>query len=278
MKFFIYSAAISIVCAALISAATIGSFAKSAAAQSRSNPEEQRYDSIDGLRGLLAIGVYIHHCAFWYWYNKTGDWTPKNVPTLLTQLGPGSVALFFMVTAFLFTSKFIKAGSEVDWLRLYVSRLFRILPLYYCALGAVILLVILISHDTLHGALSLHMMGNVAQWATFFDYPDLNGVPNTRLMVAGTFWSLTYEWFFYLSLPLIALFMWRKVPLKWAISSVVAVSSFVAIVWRFHVPFYHLEFFVGGFIAAGMASVPKWRAYLRTQSASIFILLYVVAT
>ena len=35
-----------------------------------------RFISIDGLRGYLALGVFIHHAAVWYFYLKKGVWEP----------------------------------------------------------------------------------------------------------------------------------------------------------------------------------------------------------
>jgi peptidoglycan/LPS O-acetylase OafA/YrhL len=44
-------------------------------------------------------------------------------------------------------------------------------------------------------------------WLTFtiFGSPNLNSYPSTSVIVAGVTWTLPYEWFFYLSLPLLSL-------------------------------------------------------------------------
>ncbi|MCC9001654.1 MAG: acyltransferase, partial [Candidatus Competibacter sp.] len=54
-----------------------------------------RYPSLDGLRGYLALAVFVSHSSIWYFYLRTGTWDvpPSNV---YTQLGQGSVTLFFM--------------------------------------------------------------------------------------------------------------------------------------------------------------------------------------
>jgi peptidoglycan/LPS O-acetylase OafA/YrhL len=63
--------------------------------------EQHRYATIDGLRGYLAFLVFLHHSAVWFFYLKTNAWTgpPSNI---YAQFGESSVALFFMITAFLF--------------------------------------------------------------------------------------------------------------------------------------------------------------------------------
>ena len=42
---------------------------------------------------------------------------------------------------------------------------------------------------------------------TIFGEADLNGRFRTGLINAGVTWSLPYEWFFYIALPIIALFV-----------------------------------------------------------------------
>ena len=59
------------------------------------------YAAIDGLRGYLALMVFVHHGAVWWGYLHTGQWRPPP-SRLMNNLGEGSVALFFMITALLF--------------------------------------------------------------------------------------------------------------------------------------------------------------------------------
>ena len=64
-------------------------------------PAEVKYTTIDGLRGYLAFLVFMHHSVVWYFFLRTNEW---NVPptNLFIHFGQTSVALFFMVTGFLF--------------------------------------------------------------------------------------------------------------------------------------------------------------------------------
>src|SRR6478752_3618765 len=117
---------------------TIGLLTAWLVAQRAPPPSPKRYDSLDGLRGLLAILVMISHASGWRLYAMTGEWT---VPPsrLYTHFGQSSVALFFMITAFLFGSKLLESGERpVDWLRLYVSRALRIMPLYFSFVAALV--------------------------------------------------------------------------------------------------------------------------------------------
>src|ERR1700676_3751492 len=76
---------------------------------------EGRFASIDGLRGYLALFVYLSHGCLWYFYLRNGRW---DVPPsrLYTHMGSSSVAIFFMITGFLIFSKLIEAqNGNIDW-------------------------------------------------------------------------------------------------------------------------------------------------------------------
>ncbi len=173
-----------------------------------------RNASIDGMRGLLALFVFLHHASIWYFSLRADTWTiPPSY--FYTHLGQSSVALFFMITAFLFTSKLLDASgktgdsglnSSVFWQRLFVSRFMRLTPLYLLMLVAVLLLTAVVSSFQLREPVSV-LLKNISAWASFtiFGRPDLNGVATTSRMIAGVNWTLPYEWFFYFSLPLLTL-------------------------------------------------------------------------
>src|ERR1700761_6804237 len=76
---------------------------------------KHRFAAIDGLRGYLAIFVFLHHSSIWYYFHSIHEWS--HLPSsLFNHLGSTSVALFFMITAFLFFSRLIDArGSDFDW-------------------------------------------------------------------------------------------------------------------------------------------------------------------
>src|SRR4051794_29707847 len=71
-------------------------------------PSAGRYVSIDGLRGYLALAVLLHHACTWYFYARTGKWAPPP-SNLYTHFGHSGVALFFMITGFLFFTKLLNS-------------------------------------------------------------------------------------------------------------------------------------------------------------------------
>jgi peptidoglycan/LPS O-acetylase OafA/YrhL len=163
--------------------------------------QRHRYTSIDGLRGFLAMFVFLHHSAIWYYFLRTHQWDfPPSY--LYSHFGPTSVALFFMITAFLFFSKLIDAvAGDFDWLKLYVSRVLRILPLYAVAVFALFVVAAAVSHFVVREPLE-DLWLELVQWI-FFIEADINLIYGTKLLIAGVVWSLAFEWLFYFSLGLI---------------------------------------------------------------------------
>ena len=169
-------------------------------------PQQGRFASIDGLRGYLAFFVFLHHSAIWYFCLRSGQWQvpPSN---LYTHFGQSSVAMFFMITGFLFWSKLIDGRKKpIDWTRLFVSRVLRLTPLYLFALMLLVIVVAWLSNFSLVDP-PIKLLNGLARWASFttLGNPDLNGVKDTSRIVASVIWTLPYEWFFYISLPLFAL-------------------------------------------------------------------------
>ena len=166
-----------------------------------------RFLSIDGLRGYLALGVFLHHSAVWYFYLRTGQWA---VPPskLYAQLGQSSVMLFFMITGFLFWSKLLDARTRpMSWSKLYISRVFRLTPLYAFATVCLVLASLYAAGFQFKEPL-LAVATHTSQWLCFTlaGTPPINGFAETGQLL-GVGWSLRYEWLFYASLPIGALLL-----------------------------------------------------------------------
>ncbi len=168
--------------------------------------ENVTYKSIDGLRGYLAFFVFIHHSYISFVFYKTGLWqAPES--NLFNQFGQTSVVFFFMITSFLFTNKLITAKNKpIIWKQLFLSRFLRLFPMYFFSILLLFLIVIIKSDFTINDKIS-HIIRDVFKWITFTisSQPDINKIKNTGIINAGIAWSLTYEWIFYFSLPLLAI-------------------------------------------------------------------------
>jgi peptidoglycan/LPS O-acetylase OafA/YrhL len=166
---------------------------------------DQRTSTLDGLRGFLALSVFVHHLMVTHGYLESGVWTfpPSGFPTLLGQVGVG---VFFMITGFLFWGKLLDTQGRPDWRSLYIGRLWRIGPMYLVAVGLMLFIVAWKTGFTLREPV-WSVLGGALQWLALGIVPmqpDVNGHEGTRFILAGVTWTVFVEWLFYGSLRLMA--------------------------------------------------------------------------
>ncbi|HXD92487.1 MAG TPA: acyltransferase [Bacteroidia bacterium] len=172
-----------------------------------------RYETIDGFRGFLALGVFIYHASMWKQYIQIGKWDPPQ-SNFYCQFGGTSVAFFFMITSFLFISKLINSTEKgFNWRAFFISRIFRIMPMYYFSVFIIILLVMINSHWELKESM-VDFLKSIFNWVIFTIHRSarINNYNLTLNINAGVQWSLPLEWLFYFSLPLISLFILKRKP------------------------------------------------------------------
>ncbi|HHT0472640.1 acyltransferase family protein [Klebsiella michiganensis] len=168
-------------------------------------PRGSRFGNIDGLRGFLAIFVFFHHYYIFYFWRLSGEWVSPGV-SFIEKLGVASVSLFFMITGFLFLNKI--SGGDIDWKKLFVSRFFRIMPLYLLVLLITVFYSFLIFEFHLHTSVPI-LIKDVVKWFLFIG-DEINSYPDSRRITAGVTWTLKYEWVFYLCLPVLYFFLKNK--------------------------------------------------------------------
>lgn len=232
-----------------------------------------RFSSIDGLRGYLALFVFLSHSSNWYLYLRTGQW--KSEPSnLYVHLGQSSVTLFFMITGFLFYSKLLDQ-KPIDWLRLYISRILRLGPLYFFALAILALIIGYLSHWQLNSSL-VALLKDFCKWASFsiLGKPDINGIPDTNLILAGVTWSLPYEWFFYAALPILSLATGKRPSLAYLLLGVISIGYFIF--WKPHL-ILTLPF-IGGIAAALLARSESFCSFAKGKPATFIAIMAIVLT
>ncbi len=188
---------------------------------------DRRKSPIDGLRGFLSVFVFIHHFLVWYFYISRGHWDIYD-SNLYRNLGHTSVTIFFMITGFLFFKK-INNKNKINWGKLYSSRVKRIVPLYAFVLSIVLIIVAI--KTSFHLQVSTYnLISSVFHWVifTFPSAPDINNYKGTSFIVAGVTWSLVYEWFFYLSLPIVSLLIKGRGNLPFLMMSITAFLIFMS--------------------------------------------------
>lgn len=232
----------------------------------------ERYQTIDGLRGFLAIGVFIHHATIWHQYINTGIWeAPKS--NLYNHLGQTSVAFFFMITSFLFVTKLINSKEkEFNWKAFYISRIFRLVPMYYVSLCLLILYVMIKSDWQLQVGIS-SFLASLFHWFAFTitTNPYINNSEFTIFINGGVVWSLPFEWLFYFSLPLISLFILKAKPNRFYIAlGFVFITTYMIV---HGIQFRYILTFAGGAIAPFIIKYGKYKIKFESNLISCLILI-----
>lgn len=159
-----------------------------------------RFGAIDGIRGYLALSVFFHHYVVTYYWKLNQVWQ-RPPESFFQNLGKVGVAIFFMITGFLFFSRVISEDRTINWFSLYKSRIFRIYPLYLFSLCAISFFVFSASSFEV-SVPAKHLLKEYVKWM-FFIGGTINDVSDTKTIIAGVDWTLKYEWLFYLMLPII---------------------------------------------------------------------------
>ncbi len=147
---------------------------------------------LEGLRGAAMLLVFAFHLdGLVGWDLRRGH---QLVDPLLAfvRAGDAGVNLFFVLSSFLLSVPFLRAGAVPSARRYFAKRALRILPLYYAAVVAATLALARGAGDLVAGVPYL-----------FF----LNALPNLATPLrpfSNVWWSLATEWQFYLVLPLAA--------------------------------------------------------------------------
>jgi peptidoglycan/LPS O-acetylase OafA/YrhL len=220
--------------------------------------EPARLRGLDGLRGLLAISVFVHHAYLTRHAALVGSWgTTGNA--FVQVLGLGSVSIFFMITAFLFWSRVIARDGRIAPLALYRARIGRIFPAFA---GSIIALLAVVAWQT-HGVLAEPPATVAIEAARQFSLglaagSIVNGLPHADLIDAGVTWSLGFEVVFYALLPLLALAV--RVRRSWfAMLFVAAISiAFARHLWV-------VAMFLPGMAAAEIAVRPRAAAWFAAR-------------
>jgi peptidoglycan/LPS O-acetylase OafA/YrhL len=168
--------------------------------------------SLDGIRGLAAMTVFVAHAGL-------GDVVP----------GGFGVTVFFFLSGYLITSllrlEYEKTG-RISLKNFYLRRIYRIIPPMYLVLTASVLLGVagLISHEMTPQAL-------VAQFAHMTNYYDLavgseGFAPGTAVM-----WSLSVEEHFYLLFPLGVSLLFARFKYE-RVAAILLLVCLIALLWR----------------------------------------------
>jgi peptidoglycan/LPS O-acetylase OafA/YrhL len=240
------------------------------------NPDK-RLGYIDGLRGLLALGVFLHHYMVTYYSHVTGEWTnpPSQFYTMIARV---AIALFFIITGFLFWHRLLIYRGRVNWAQLYVSRVFRLVPLHWFA---VIMLLAIVSYASAF-IMKVHVasfLAQIFQWLFLTEMPYINAFSDT-VYIGGVLWTLRYEWLFYLTLFFFGFAVRFAQKCKWLLWLMAAITLVTAKL-NFNIPYLkistaYLLFFLVGAICAAAYQKEICRAWARKGAATLISLLAII--
>lgn len=164
-----------------------------------------RFRELDGLRGFLALGVFGAHAVNMYTLHAEGEWAAGIAPFYGLTARAG-VALFLMITAFLFWLRVLRSKDGFDAGAFLVSRLWRLTPMYAMSVLMVLAVVAAASGFVPHAG-PAQLARELRPWLSFgfMETGTLNGVADAHYTNA-VYWTLAYEWMFYVALPFLALF------------------------------------------------------------------------
>lgn len=175
---------------------------------------DNRFASLDGLRGVAALVVLFHHVAFvvpafastYHSQDLSGPgellWWFAYTPLKLLTAGPEAVVVFFLLSGFVLALEPLRK-PEFDWIAYYPRRIVR---LYLPIVASVVLavgLALLVPRDPSRASSSwVSMLSDpslrpsaIVGEATVLFHPPL-------FPLNGPLWSLVWEVWFSLLLPL----------------------------------------------------------------------------
>lgn len=223
-----------------------------------------RYRNLDGFRGILATSVVFHHFACNQALLSTGIWGADS--DFLRNLGTIPVAMFFMVTGLLFWERACRGSFDVR--TFFVGRVRRLAPLYLSYAVVIVACTLYWFPGNAVGA-PAQLLGDLLKAVSlgWFGAFPINGAARTSYL-SGVWWTLAYEWRFYVAVPLLAWFVathaWRKL---------LALAIVTACAALFGPPAGMALLFAFGAAAYEVSRRPVIRARLGTKSAATVALL-----
>ena len=136
---------------------------------------------LDVLRGLAALLVFTQHA----WEKIELPFPPLTLHAI--QLGQCGVTLFFLCSGYIIPTSLEKRGSLIHF---WITRVFRLYPLYWFSLFTAIALVTAGLFPVLRPFYTAPL---VSYGANFFMIQTFVGIPDA----VGLYWSLAFELVFY---------------------------------------------------------------------------------
>ncbi|QKS88052.1 acyltransferase family protein [Curtobacterium flaccumfaciens] len=222
-----------------------------------------RIGSLDGLRGVAAAVVLIHHGLLvvpTLSDGNNGQPIPANrawlvdTPLHVFWAGGEAVFVFFVLSGFVLTLPALRRAQ--DWIAYYPSRLLRLYIPVIASVGLALALFLLVPRTPEAGA-SGWLLRHVEPLTAGGLLGDLTLVAPTRLN--SPLWSLTWEVAFSLLLPLFVLIAKATHRVWWLTAIAALLLSALGRQYREDWLMYLPMFLLGSALAAGWERIPEIR-------------------
>ena len=154
-----------------------------------------RFEFLDAIRGIAAMLVVIEH-IFEQYFPAFGEWSLTHF-----RFGEFGVTVFFLVSGYIIPASLERRGSLKEF---WVGRFFRLFPLYWACLLAMLVLHKLDLYRGFSTAYLDGWLGHTAINATM-----LQNFASTPLAM-GQSWTLAYEMVFYIVVCVLFAAGWHK--------------------------------------------------------------------
>jgi peptidoglycan/LPS O-acetylase OafA/YrhL len=154
-----------------------------------------RFEFLDAIRGIAAFLVVVEH-IFEQYFPAFGEWSLTHF-----RFGEFGVTVFFLVSGYIIPASLERRGSLKEF---WIGRFFRLFPLYWACIAAMLILHKLDLYRGFSGAYLDSWVGFTAVNLTM-----LQNFTSTPLAM-GQSWTLAYEMVFYIVVCVLFAAGWHK--------------------------------------------------------------------
>ena len=189
--------------------------------QAGSVPAKDYFFRLDALRFMAFAIVFLNHITFFLHWPPTES-VPGTPAYVYFETGDLGVGFFFVLSGFLITylleKEYAKTGT-ISFKNFYTRRILRIWPLYFLALGTIIVISLTFKGFTLYKTgLDWHEI----LYHVFFFGNVFRAFQNTSNDMIAILWSIAVEEQFYVLWPLI--YRFTRKYIGWVIALGIIVS------------------------------------------------------